>query len=437
MKSRLHLYVICLISLLLVTPWQMSARRSVEEHVAFLTSDSLAGRAAGSAGELAAADYIYACLQESGVTLLSPPGGDDFYMAVGGNDTLHSRNIIGIVEGYDANLKNEYVVVGAHMDHLGVNTLTVDGISRRQVYRGADDNASGVAALLEMAEKVANDAFLFRRSVIFAFFGAEERGMAGSWYFLNRLFKDTSDIVMMINLDMVGRSGGENDFRIYTGVRNLELAAVIDDVSASFPGLTPKVYPTDCFASDHRSFYHKGIPVALLTSGLHRDYHTLRDTPDKLDYGQIYQISNYAYALAMSVANSDKRVSSGIHSSSDMQEGYYSQSDVDRPAQFLHGTEAQFLSRWVYPYVKYPDSAVAAGEQGKVIAEFIIEEDGSVSSVTITRGVTEDIDNEVIKVISASPRWKPARLQGRNVRVKTSVAVEFRLSKTYEFGIKK
>ena len=333
MKSRLHLYAICLISLLLVTPWQMSARRSVEEHVAFLTSDSLAGRAAGSAGELAAADYIYACLQESGVTLLSPPGGDDFYMAVGGNDTLHSRNIIGIVEGYDANLKNEYVVVGAHMDHLGVNTLTVDGISRRQVYRGADDNASGVAALLEMAEKVANDAFLFRRSVIFAFFGAQERGMAGSWYFLNRLFKDTSDIVMMINLDMVGRSGGENDFRIYTGVRNLELAAVIDDVSASFPGLTPKVYPTDCFASDHRSFYHKGIPVALLTSGLHRDYHTLRDTPDKLDYGQIYQISNYAYALAMSVANADKRVSSGIHSSSDMQEGYYSQSDVDRPAQ--------------------------------------------------------------------------------------------------------
>ena len=72
-----------------------------------------------------------------------------------------------------------------------------------------------------------------------------------------------------------------------------------------------------------------------------------------------------------------------------------------------------------------------------MIAEFIIEEDGSVSNVTITRGVTEDIDNEVIKVISASPRWKPARLQGRNVRVKTSVAVEFRLSKTYEFGIKK
>ena len=136
----------------------------------------------------------------------------------------------------------------------------------------------------------------------------------------------------------------------------------------------------------------------------------------------------------MSVANADKRVSSGIHSTtSDTQGGYYSQSDVDRPAQFLHGTEAQFLSRWVYPYVKYPDSAVAAGEQGKVIAEFIIEEDGSVSNVTITRGVTEDIDNEVIKVISASPKWKPARLQGRNVRVKNSFVVEFMLSKTYEF----
>ena len=179
MKGRSYLYAICLFSLLVIMPWQMSARRSIEEHVAFLTSDSLAGRAAGSAGELAAANYIYATLQENGVTLLSPPGGDDFYMALSEGDTLHSRNIIGIVEGYDSSLKNEYVVIGAHIDHLGANTLTVDGKSQQQVYRGADDNASGVAALLEIAGKVANDAFLFRRSVIFAFFGAQERGMAG------------------------------------------------------------------------------------------------------------------------------------------------------------------------------------------------------------------------------------------------------------------
>ena len=435
MKSGLSVF--CALLFILAVPLCSFAQGHVREHVAYLTSDSLSGRSAGSRGELYAANYIYDKLNGSGVTLLSPRNGDDFYMALDDGDTLHSRNIIGVVEGYDKELKNEYVVVGAHMDHLGVNRLMVDGREQRQIYRGADDNASGVAALLDLAEMVANDAFLFRRSGIFAFFGAEERGMAGSWYFLNRLFSDTSNIVMMVNLDMVGRSGGDNDLRIYTGLRNLELGAVIDEVTASFAGLSPKVYPTDYFASDHRTFYHKGIPIALITSGMHRDYHTVRDTPDKLDYEQIYMVSNYTYALVQAIANADGRISSGIHSDIDRHDNYYTQNDVDKPAQFLHGTEEQFLARWVYPYIKYPDSAIAAGEQGRVIAEFIIEEDGSVSNVTVTRGVTEEIDNEVVKVIAASPRWKPARLHGRNVRVKTSVAVEFKLSKTYKFGIKK
>ena len=425
------------ITLSLLLPLRFFAQGRVREHVAFLTSDSLSGRAAGSKGELYAANYIYDRLKESGVTLLSPRDGDDFYMALDSGDTLHSRNIIGIVEGYDSELKKEYVVVGAHIDHLGANTLMVNGKEQRQIYRGADDNASGVAALLETAQMVADDAFLFRRSVIFAFFGAEERGLAGSWYFLNRLFKDTSNIVAMINLDMVGRSGGDNRVMIFTGLRNLEFEAMIDNVTDSFPGLSPKVCPTDCFASDHRSFYHKGIPIALITSGLHRDYHTLRDTPDKLDFEQISMISHYAHALTMTIANGDRRVPFGIRSENKEQADWYTQADVDKPAQFLHGTEEQFLLRWVYPYIKYPDSAVAAGDQGRVIAEFIIETDGSVSNVTITRGVTEEIDNEVVKVISASPKWKAARLDGRNVRVKTSVAVEFKLSKTSRFGIKK
>lgn len=421
----------------LLLPLRSFAQGQIGECVAFLTSDSLSGRAAGSKGELYAANYIYDRLKGSGVTLLSPRDGDDFYMALEGGDTLHSRNIIGIVEGYDSRLKKEYVVVGAHIDHLGVNTLMVDGKRQRQVYRGADDNASGVAALLEIAAMVADDAFLFRRSVIFAFFGAEERGLAGSWYFLNRLFKDTSNIVAMVNLDMVGRSGGDNRVMIFTGLRNLEFEAMIDNVTDSFPGLSPKVYPTDYFASDHRSFYHKGIPIALITSGLHRDYHTLRDTPDKLDYEQISMISHYSYALTKAIANGDRRVPFGVRSEKEGYKEYYTQADVERPAQFLHGTEEQFLLRWVYPYIKYPDIAIAAGDMGRVIAEFIIERDGSVSNVTITRGVSEEIDNEVIKVISASPKWRPARLHGRNVRVKTSVAVEFKLSKTSRFGIKK
>ena len=109
-------------------------------------------------------------------------------------------------------------------------------------------------------------------------------------------------------------------------------------------------------------------------------------------------------------------------------EPVYTQYDVDKKAQFLHGDERQFLDKWVYPYVKYPDSAVAAGETGTVIVNFIVEKDGRVSHVEVVRGVSDDIDDEVMKVISASPKWKAAQLKGTPVRVKISVPVEFRLS---------
>ena len=86
------------------------------------------------------------------------------------------------------------MVIGAHIDHLGINKVTVNGQEKVQIYSGADDNASGVASLIEIAKQVQQNKFMFRRSVIFAFFGAEEVGMAGSWYFLNRSFNNVDQI---------------------------------------------------------------------------------------------------------------------------------------------------------------------------------------------------------------------------------------------------
>ncbi|MBQ6573081.1 MAG: M28 family peptidase, partial [Bacteroidales bacterium] len=172
----------------------------LRENVAYLSDPARLGRKAGSQQEKEVASYLYRQLAEYGVTMLSPEEGEDFYIARDG-DTLHSRNVIGIVEGYDPKLRDEYVVIGAHYDHLGVSTLKIDGHDVQQVYPGADDNASGVATLLEVAREVAGQNFLFRRSVIFAFFGAKEMGMAGSWYFLNRSFPHVGNIVAMINLD--------------------------------------------------------------------------------------------------------------------------------------------------------------------------------------------------------------------------------------------
>lgn len=426
--------------------FSQGVEKDLKRHVAFIAADSLMGRAAGSEGELSVANYIYDELERAGVIMLTPRGGEDFYIAgsiaQGGaaKDTLHSRNVIGLVQGYDSALKNEYVVIGAHIDHLGVNRLTVNGQEQLQIYPGADDNASGVASLIEIAKLVAQNKYMFRRSVIFAFFGAEEVGMAGSWYFLNRSFSEVGNIVMMINLDMIGRSTGDNRFRVFTGVRNLELNTLVAQLSQRPLSLQPDLATTDYFPSDHRLFHEKGIPIALLTTGVHRDYHTPRDLPQTLDYNQMERISEFAYAMAQDIANRDDRISQGIQSVPAGKGGevvYYAQQDVDKRASFLHGDEIHFLEKWVYPYLKYPDSAVRAGISGRVYVDFIVEKDGKVTNVVVTRGVDDELDDAVVKVVSASPKWKPAVLNGEKVRIKTSIAVDFKLSDKAVLKLKK
>ncbi len=413
---------------------------SLRKNVAYLTDSSMLGRGAGSEQEKRAAAYLYDQLLDAGVIMLTPETGEDFYIVQNG-DTLHSQNVIGIVEGYDPKLRNEYVVVGAHYDHLGTSVLKRDGKEVEQIYYGADDNASGVATLIEVARQVASQHFMFRRSVIFALFGAEELGMMGSWYFLNRSFRHTDDIVAMINLDMVGRSGRDNTMQVYTADANVEMMEIINWLSGRALSIAPKYTPTDYFPSDHRNFYQKGIPVALFTSGTHRDYHTVRDTPDKLDYSQMEKLVEYVYSMAEVLANREERIRCATQvkgsGSKDGKETVYTQATVDKRATFLHGDEGQFLNRWVYDYIKYPDSAIRNGIEGRVIAEFIVGSDGKVRDVEIVRGLDDEIDAQVVKVIMASPKWKPAILRGKEVSVRVSVPVEFKLSKSGSLKIKK
>ena len=414
----------------------------LKENVAYLTDPARLGRGAGTPQELEAAKYLYRQLEKAGVVMLTPESGEDFYIAIQG-DTIHSRNVIGIVEGYDPKFKNEYVVVGAHFDHLGTSVLKKDGKDQLQIYYGADDNASGVATLLEVAKQVSAQHFLFRRSVIFALFGAEELGMVGSWYFLNRSFQEVDDIVAMINLDMVGRSGRDNRMQVFTADANVELMEIINALSGRALSIAPEYTPTDYFPSDHRLFYEKGIPVALFTSGVHRDYHTVRDTPDKLDYNQMERLSEYVFAMTEVIANREGRIKAAsrhnLEQNAEKKDGerIYTQNTVDQKATFLHGDEVQFLNRWVYEYIKYPDSAIRNGIEGRVVVEFVVDSKGKVKDIEIVRGVDEELDAQVEKVILASPKWKPARIAGREVSVRISVPVEFKLTKSPTFKIKK
>ena len=442
---RIHLL---LLYALLVLPCAVCAQSidsvgiNLKRNVAYLTDSARLGRKAGSAQELDVARYLHNQLEKAGVFMLSPEDGEDFYLTVQG-DTIHSRNVIGVVEGYDPKLKNEYVVIGAHYDHLGTSYLKRDGEDQLQIFYGADDNASGVATLVEVAKQVAAQHYVFRRSVIFALFGAEELGMVGSWYFLNRSFSEVDNIVAMINLDMVGRSGRDNRLQVYTADANIELMGIINTLSGRALSIAPQYTPTDYFPSDHRLFYEKGIPVALFTSGVHRDYHTVRDTPDKLDYKQMESLVEYVFAMAQVLSDRDGRIRAAsskrtMEESPDKgEERVYTQEAVDKRATFLHGTEEQFLNRWVYEYLKYPESAIRNGVEGKVVAEFVVDAKGKVRDVEIVKGVDEELDAQVVKVISASPKWKPAQIKGREVSVKISLPVEFRLTKSPTFKIKK
>ncbi|MEO8514548.1 MAG: M20/M25/M40 family metallo-hydrolase [Ignavibacteria bacterium] len=189
----------------------------------------------------------------------------------------NTNNIIGMIEGKDPVLKNEYIVIGAHMDHLG------DGLKYgslyeghdAQIHNGADDNASGVAGVLELAQYYASNKKDLKRSLIFMCFSGEEAGLIGSAYFTKSDLMKKYNVVSMINLDMVGRLtdnklsiGGTGTSSIWQGL--------LDSLNKTYNFTS--AYSKDGYGpSDHASFYAKDIPVLFFFTGLHKDYHKPTD----------------------------------------------------------------------------------------------------------------------------------------------------------------
>lgn len=411
---------------------QTGAVSRMRKDVMVLTADSLMGRGSATIHEYKAARYIEKVFANDGLELLYPHPGQDFSLLTAGNDTLRSQNVVAIIEGWDPKLKDEYIVIGAHYDHLGYNDLVVNGQEKRQIFRGADDNASGVAVLLELARLVKAESFNFRRSVIFVAFGAEERGMNGSWYFANRAFAHTHKISLMINLDMVGRGSGKEDIDVYTVLPHTQLETVLRDVADMPLMFLPQIHAKDYFPSDHQVFANLGIPVALFTTKLHGDYHTVKDTPDKLNYLTMEHLTQYLLNLSRTVANMDEMLPRTVLAEEFDNSGekeIYSQVETDQRAAYMKGDERKFMDDWVYHYLRYPQEAIDLGIQGRVVVDFVVERDGTVTDAQVTKSVHHLLDAEALRVIMVSPKWKPATINGKPVRVKISVPVEFKLRK--------
>ena len=216
-------------------------------------------------------------------------------------------NVVAMLEGTDPELKDEYLVIGAHKDHLGMGGPNSG--SRKPdtlaVHNGADDNASGTAAMLEIAEKLSWQGDSIRRSVIFVAFGAEEMGLLGSKYFVENPPVELSKIKAMINIDMVGRLKEDNTLQIGgtgTSDHGLEILKNLSGQEHLKLVFSPEGYGP----SDHASFYGKDIPVFFISTGAHLDYHTPVDDIEMINFPGLKNLSNYTFNLAWALANTDE-----------------------------------------------------------------------------------------------------------------------------------
>ena len=221
--------------------------------------------------------------------------------------TVATRNVVMVLPGEDPILKNEYIVLGAHFDHLGMG-----GSSSRQqdtvaVHPGADDNASGVGMILELVQKLAATPNSHKRSIAVVAFSGEEEGLLGSKQFVDHPEIDLTKVNAMVNLDMVGRLN-ENSMVQIGGVGTAEplkkmIYADVDTtvlkLSLSEEGYGP---------SDHASFYGKNIPVLFISSGAHLDYHTPADTWEKVNYPGMVKIADVTYKMITDLANMNTKL---------------------------------------------------------------------------------------------------------------------------------
>lgn len=217
-----------------------------------------------------------------------------------------AENIIGVIEGTD--LKDEFVVVMAHHDHLGRS----DYYSR--TYYGADDNASGVSAVLEVARlfaKAKKEKNAPRRSVVILFTSSEEEYLKGAQYYVENPVFPLKKTVACLNLDMVGRRDSSNPEKPYVYIsknrNSLSLAENIKTLGNSEQlNLKVNLIDQNYSRSDHYSFYEYGIPAVMFTGGEHDDYHTEKDTADRIDYSLLFKRAKLAFISAWTLANPEK-----------------------------------------------------------------------------------------------------------------------------------
>ena len=216
-----------------------------------------------------------------------------------------SRNVMAVIPGSDISMRNEYIVVGAHYDHLGMGGA---GSGSRvpdlhAVHGGADDNASGVASLIELAEWFGKSENRTSRSLLFVSFGAEEMGLVGARHFVANSPVALKSIKAMINMDMVGRLNAESPVVTISGTGTFTVADSLLDALASTAPFEIRKVADGYGPSDHAAFYGEGIPVLFVTTGAHSDYHTPDDNVDRINFPGQLKVTEFVATLSTGLGN--------------------------------------------------------------------------------------------------------------------------------------
>jgi hypothetical protein len=268
--------------------------KNLEKHVYFLASDKIKGRGTGSKQNLKAAKYIEKQFKKF---KLKPLGEKGYYQEFDAKvrkvkvpDSIRAaRNVIGFLDNHSA----KTIVIGAHYDHLGEGKQgsSLADNSYGLIHNGADDNASGVAGLLELARVYSQNQVKEPVNFLFIAFGAEELGLVGSRYFVKHPTYDLKNIHWMLNMDMIGRLNKQSGVSIIGFGSSPAFEAIFKDIN---PQQTVKFYTgyEGRGGSDQTSFYEKNIPVLFFHTGGHPDYHRPSDDADKVDFISLQGILN-------------------------------------------------------------------------------------------------------------------------------------------------
>ena len=295
-----------------ITEFDSSTQIAIEEAITkdgissilkYLSSDELEGRKTGSEGIDKAADYIQTILRKSGVKPFFETYRDSFQVK-----DMAGFNVVGLVEGTDSSLKDEYIIIGAHYDHVGI----VEPVEGDSIANGANDNAAGTTAVLKLAAYFAENPP--KRSILFTLFSAEELGLVGAKHLAERLEKEAIDLYVMFNIEMVGIPMMDKDYLVYlTGYERSNLAEKFNLYSNNqVLGFLPQAKEYQLFKrSDNYPFFERfNVPAQTISSfdfTNYEYYHHVNDEFEEMDLDHLENVIQSLIPGLTAMANSPEK----------------------------------------------------------------------------------------------------------------------------------